>query len=255
MATSYQNNLRNTILVKKLFLPLLLLVLLGYLGVTTFVIDNADNDSIVQQAEAMSMEADSANANIDESGDLTRYGAPVDANNIFAYMQQSQPIPIPASIEPEDITAPSDTDKIDESVPGEIVVIIEPQPEPVEDSSITVQETESATLLPTYSWVNAFGTKSVLNGVPIPIGSIVTAYDPDGVLIGRSTVTSAGEYGAMPIYMDDPSTAVDEGAIAGDLLTFKINGLATVVLGPSAPIWTENGGILVLNLASGNSPG
>ena len=90
--------------------------------------------------------------------------------------------------------------------------------------------------------------------MPIQSGSIVTAYDPDGVLIGRATVTTPGEYGAMPLYMDDPSSQVDEGATPGDLLTFKINGLLTVVLGPNEPVWTENGGILVLNLASGEAP-
>ena len=107
-------------------------------------------------------------------------------------------------------------------------------------------------LIPTYSWVNAFSTETEFNGEPIVVGSIITAYDPTGVLIGRTTVTSVGEYGAMAIYMDDPSTLIDEGAVEGDVLTFKINGLTAVVLGPNNPVWTENGGILVLNLAGGN---
>lgn len=62
------------------------------------------------------------------------------------------------------------------------------------------------------------------NGLPIPVGSIVDAYDADGILCGRDTVGIAGLYGFMNVYGDDPSTSgTDEGATTGDTLTYFIN--------------------------------
>ena len=151
----------------------------------------------------------------------------------------------------------SDTALINSKTPGEITVFIEPklEPNPDDEANLIVNEPDSLTLIPTYSWVNAFSSESVFNGIPLPIGSVITAYDPGGVLIGRTIVTSTCEYGAMAIYMDDPSTMIDEGAVEGDVLKFKINGFTAVVLGPSNPIWTENGAALVINLAGGNLSG
>ena len=86
-----------------------------------------------------------------------------------------------------------------------------------------------------------YDSASTFNGLPIVLGSVVKAFDPDGVLCGMYVVDKApGYYGFMPVYGDDiVSQDVDEGAEAGDLLTFEINGRqATVIEGD--PTW--NGG-------------
>ena len=75
---------------------------------------------------------------------------------------------------------------------------------------------------------------STFNGELLPVGSIITAYDPDSVLCGLDTVTMAGAFGFMPVYGDEPVTTpgLDEGAETNDTITFKINGItATVVSG------------------------
>ena len=58
----------------------------------------------------------------------------------------------------------------------------------------------------------------------VVVGDKVTVFDFDGVLCGEFTVNKAGQYGFLHVYGDDPNTSVDEGAKAGDLLTFKLNG-------------------------------
>lgn len=266
MATRNRRKRKSSNPLKAIILPLVLLGLLGYLGVSTFITDESDGTSVVQQAEAMVIEAvDTADVDPVDDSKTTQFTAPKEPSNPFVSLQNLESIPIPAPIDPEELSLSSgepedsDTSSVDIETPGEITVFIEPviEPDPdldAEDNPIAI-EPESRTLIPTYSWVNVFSTESVFNGEPLPIGSIVTAYDPEGTLIGRTTVTSVGEYGAMAIYMDDPSTAVDEGAVEGDALRFKINGLTAVVLGPNEPIWTENGGVLVLNLAGGNLAG
>ncbi len=77
-------------------------------------------------------------------------------------------------------------------------------------------------------------------GAPLPSGSVVDAYDPDGILCGSWYVTSPGRYGLMPVYRDDFTTPeIDEGAEPGDTLTFLVNGMPTMT--SAQPIWTENG--------------
>jgi hypothetical protein len=63
-----------------------------------------------------------------------------------------------------------------------------------------------------------------IDGRSTPVGSEVAAYDPDGVLCGVSGVdTGNGGAFVLQIYGDDRSTQnVDEGASAGDLLTFEV---------------------------------
>jgi hypothetical protein len=95
-----------------------------------------------------------------------------------------------------------------------------------------------------------FSQNTLLDGAPIPVGSVVDAFDPDGVLAGRFTVKQDGIYGLMAIYMDDPLTTVDEGASIGDALRFEINGHPAEVVGPDSPVWTGNGGLLQLDLVA-----
>ena len=105
-------------------------------------------------------------------------------------------------------------------------------------------------LAPTFNWINAFSENSRIDGVPLPVGSTVDAFDPDGALAGRFTVIREGVYGLMAVYMDDPATEADEGAVAGDTLRFEVDGYPAEIVGPDTPVWTENGGLLRLDLVA-----
>ncbi len=111
---------------------------------------------------------------------------------------------------------------------------------------------ETMTLYPTFSWVNVFSDSSTIDGNPVQAGDVITAYDPSGTLAGRSTVSSEGQFGLLAVYEDDPVTPVDEGAELGDVISFKINGVAADVMGPHSPEWTSNGTLLMLNLSAGS---
>ncbi len=66
------------------------------------------------------------------------------------------------------------------------------------------------------------GTLSI-NGLPAQPGDELAAFDPYGVLAGRFVVTQAGQYGILHVYGDDPATPnVDEGALPGDTLSFRV---------------------------------
>jgi hypothetical protein len=92
---------------------------------------------------------------------------------------------------------------------------------------------------PTPEWVNFYCSNNYYEGVPLPVGSVVDAYDPQGVHCGTYYVTVAGSYGLMPVYRDDPYTIEDDGADPGDLITFFINGYPATASGDM--IWTEKG--------------
>jgi len=77
---------------------------------------------------------------------------------------------------------------------------------------------------------------STYNGELLVAGTIIQAYDPSGVYCGIDTVRMSGDdaiFGYFSVYGDDPtSPGVDEGATAGEHITFKINGrTATVTAG------------------------
>lgn len=105
-----------------------------------------------------------------------------------------------------------------------------------------------AQIIPTNEWVNFYSATTTLDGAPVPCGTVIDAYDPDGVHCGTFTVITLGQYGFMPVYRDDPTTDIDEGASLGDTISFTINGLPAEVLGPDANIWTTNGDVLEVDL-------
>ena len=77
--------------------------------------------------------------------------------------------------------------------------------------------------IPTANWTDFYGTVTV-EDVDAPIGTVVEAFDPSGVICGRFIVTTAGLYGFMPTYGDDSQTpSVDEGAASGDDIRFTVN--------------------------------
>jgi hypothetical protein len=92
---------------------------------------------------------------------------------------------------------------------------------------------------PTPEWVNFYCDMNSYYNVPLPVGSVVDAYDPDGILCGSYFVTEAGRYGLMPVYRDDPYSEDDEGADPGDTISFFVNGYPAAATGNR--VWTENG--------------
>jgi len=100
----------------------------------------------------------------------------------------------------------------------------------------------AAQIIPTTTRTDFYGSVTY-NGQPAPIGTVVDAYDPDGAHCGTFTVgdvtDSVGIFGFMPVYGDDPlTTGVDEGATAGQTISFKVNGRdATVDSGD--PTWSD----------------
>ena len=109
---------------------------------------------------------------------------------------------------------------------------------------------------PTNQWVNFHSANTTFLGEPVPVGAVIAAFDPDGVQCGEFTVATEGKYGLMPCYGDDETTPdVDEGAEPGDVITFTINGLPAVALGPDDPIWTSHGDRREVDLEVSDSDG
>jgi|GEM_PF-1891471 len=116
----------------------------------------------------------------------------------------------------------------------------------------------SSTTLPNY-WVDIYSMHSTFAGVPIPSGSSIAIFDTQGIQCGKfDKILPAGWYGVTPCYSDDPTTTADEGAVAGEPLSFTINGVAatsrlvtrngTPVLAGTLVTWTQNGDLLEVDL-------
>jgi len=104
--------------------------------------------------------------------------------------------------------------------------------------------------IPTNEWVNFFSTSSTFNDEPVQIGSVVDAYDPDGVWCGTFTATTVGQYGFLLVYKDDAMTSeIDEGAETGDEITFYIDGHLAIPNGPEEALWSSNGEVIQVNIA------
>jgi hypothetical protein len=94
-------------------------------------------------------------------------------------------------------------------------------------------------VIPTNEWILVYCAVPKLDRGFLPPGSIITAYDPTGVLCGATKTNPDGSYGMMSIYRDDPYTTVDEGCQPGDLIGFKINGRP--VYSQTPVHWSSNG--------------
>lgn len=106
-------------------------------------------------------------------------------------------------------------------------------------------------ITPTFEWVNFYCGSNTYMDAPLPVGSVIEAMDPNGVLCGRWVVTEAGKYGFMPVYRDDPFSEEDEGALPGDNITFYVNGVLAEASG--ATVWTQNGDAFEVCLDAGNA--
>jgi len=95
--------------------------------------------------------------------------------------------------------------------------------------------------IPNPNFADFFGGATgvvTMNGSLAPVGSVVEARDPAGVLCGRGYLWSEGKYGFMPVYGDDERTpGVDEGPVASEALTFYLNGVLATITGPDNNIW------------------
>lgn len=96
-------------------------------------------------------------------------------------------------------------------------------------------------------WMNVYSPSSLLDGELMPPGTVVEASDPQGVPCGEFVVVQAGKYGLMPIYGDDPSTPLDEGALPGDTITFWVNGTEATTT-PAEVVWTTYGDVQRVDL-------
>ena len=113
-------------------------------------------------------------------------------------------------------------------------------------------------VIPTSEWVDFFSTNTTFFGQPVPVGAMIAAFDPQGVQCAEATVTVAGQYGVMPCFRDDPTTAEDEGADPGDVISFTIDGLpatpvpislnGTPVLSSTPVTWTAFGDLWEVDL-------
>ena len=111
---------------------------------------------------------------------------------------------------------------------------------------------------PTNTWIDLYGLHSTFDGQPLQVGDYVAVFDPDGVQCGEFVVHTDGAYGLVPCYGDDPNTPEDEGAEAGDVLHFAINGFAAqttaltlngnAVAADADIVWNQHGDLWQVDL-------
>lgn len=107
-------------------------------------------------------------------------------------------------------------------------------------------------------WCDFFGVVTI-DGKPASIGTVIDAFDPQGVRCGTfivNEVPGEGEYGFMHVYGDDDTTPdFDEGAEPGDIIRFSVDGMPAETAGPDEPIWKDMEHPRHVNLALEIVPG
>jgi len=87
----------------------------------------------------------------------------------------------------------------------------------------------ASALTPSQYWQDYYSSNTMgPTGEPIEVGSLVQVFDPDGVECGSFVVETPGQYGYLHVYGDDPLTQVDEGALEGDMLTWRVDGVVFI---------------------------
>jgi len=109
-------------------------------------------------------------------------------------------------------------------------------------------------ITPTNEWVGFYGLDSRLNGLALPVDSVVRAFNPRGVLAGEFIVEHVGWYGVMAVYRDDPATTADEGLRPGEVVSFTVNGRPATTFGPDAATWDMNGALKHVELGAVSTP-
>lgn len=85
-------------------------------------------------------------------------------------------------------------------------------------------------------------------GQPVPVGFMIFAYDPDGVRCGQADIKTAGQYNGIMVHGDDPLTPRDEGAVEGDLISFRVSN---ILAGTSVtPAWNSTVLLTQMDLAA-----
>ncbi len=98
----------------------------------------------------------------------------------------------------------------------------------------TQASTSGSGVIPTPYFTDVYGGVQIdVNangqGTPAPAGTVVTALDPRGDVVGSFTVGAAGQYGYMHLYGEDLSADPPiPGMRDGELVTFMINGAIAV---------------------------
>jgi hypothetical protein len=79
-----------------------------------------------------------------------------------------------------------------------------------------------------------FSTSSRIGGAILPAGTVIEAYESDGVRCGHTTANADGSF-LMQVYGNDPMTAADEGAGEGEMLQWRLSGQT-----PDSISWVSN---------------
>ena len=96
---------------------------------------------------------------------------------------------------------------------------------------------------PTHEWISVWADGIKIGDTLLPVGTVITAKDPDGVVCGKFTVHIPGKIGLMPIYADDPQTKTDEGAKPGQEVSIYIGDLQHAF----KVTWTHFGDVICLS--------
>ncbi|MCC7431519.1 lamin tail domain-containing protein, partial [bacterium] len=121
----------------------------------------------------------------------------------------------------------------------------------IDTTEFKLDVTVGDAIIPTNEFVFFYGDSCFLDGFPVSVNDTISAFDPSGVKCGEFLVETSGEFGLMAVYRDDFSTQVDEGAEAGDFLTFTVNGNLTKA--SENPVWTSNNEIRKLNFTANSN--
>ncbi len=103
---------------------------------------------------------------------------------------------------------------------------------------------EEPAVQPTEQWIALYGSLRDWQGRPAAVGTRVEAVDGDGAVAGAGTVESPGLYGYLPVYLDDPATPEDEGAVVDEWLTLRVDGVPT----GTRVRWTAFGDVVACDL-------
>lgn len=100
----------------------------------------------------------------------------------------------------------------------------------------------------TSQWINVYSTNSMRNGVPLPVGTTVTAIGEDGRMLGQVMVREPGWYGVLAVYGADGSDSEFRGTRAGEEIRFLIDGKPATVVNGHNPVWTNSGDLFQVDL-------
>ncbi len=121
----------------------------------------------------------------------------------------------------------------------------------LEEATLMRDSTCAAPVTPNFT--NMYGNV-LINGQPAPNGTLVQAISPRGDTVGCYVVNSAGLYGFMPVYGEDPSANPPiPGMRNGEPIAVRVNG-APAVLTPLL-YWRNDLSIHRVDLNSGSTEG